>query len=390
MKLLSIIIPTKDRFKYLKTLINHISIIDDSRIEFIIQDNSTNNEDTYNYLKMFNNSNIKYFYDNIVRNISDNFTNAILNSSGKYICILGDDDIFSNEIVNLLDYIQYNDVDSIVFNKAIYKWDDVKYKKHRISILNINTPQLSIPKFTGKIKRIDPILELRKCILNGAKSLYKMPVVYHGIVSRKILDEVYSITGTYFPGPSPDMASAISLSLVTKNHLFIDLPIIISGHGYKSAGGSNQRREHIGSLENKPFLPKDIVVNWNKFIPMIWSGPTIYAETLEKTLKRMNAYHYWEKFNFEKNYSNLILMHPEQINLVKETIKLAHKSLLLFNYYRFKNFIFKLYRYILLYISKNIGITRNKYFKYIKDTHNASVIVSELIRNKKKDRIQNV
>src|SRR5690606_16959441 len=125
--------------------------------------------------------------------------------SGKYVTIIGDDDIVTEELFNILEIIENQGISSAIFNKAIYKWPDVVYKRHKLRFLNIRTPQLTIPHFKGKITIINPMQELVKTLESGAKGLLKMPNVYHGIVERKLLDEIYKITGSYFPGPSPDM-----------------------------------------------------------------------------------------------------------------------------------------------------------------------------------------
>ena len=48
-----------------------------------------------------------------------------------------------------------------------------------------------------------------------------LPMFYHGIVKKKILDDIYNTCKTYFPGPSPDMAVSIAISLKIKEFILL-------------------------------------------------------------------------------------------------------------------------------------------------------------------------
>ena len=60
--LLSIIIPTKNRYEYLRYCIESLSQLDTNITEIIIQDNSDNNEDFLIFLDSNDYKNVKYFY----------------------------------------------------------------------------------------------------------------------------------------------------------------------------------------------------------------------------------------------------------------------------------------------------------------------------------------
>ena len=62
---------------------------------------------------------------------------------------------------------------------------------------------------------LDVKSELKKVIKDGFGTLGLLPKVYQGVVSRQLLDKLYDKCGTYFPGPSPDMANAVALSILT-------------------------------------------------------------------------------------------------------------------------------------------------------------------------------
>ena len=98
-KLLSIVVPTKNRYYYLKYLIQLIEELQSDEIEMVIQDNSDDNEEFQNYLKEKKYSFIRYDYVKGQIPMSDNSDRAILNSTGEYICFLGDDDGFTKYLL---------------------------------------------------------------------------------------------------------------------------------------------------------------------------------------------------------------------------------------------------------------------------------------------------
>jgi abequosyltransferase len=107
-KLLSILIPTKNRKDFLKkNLISLASIIYkfnyNEIIEIVISDNNSS-DDSYSLVKEFALKNKELFITSVLNTIDllpgDNFYKAIKSSTGRYIMFLGDDDYISGEYLN--------------------------------------------------------------------------------------------------------------------------------------------------------------------------------------------------------------------------------------------------------------------------------------------------
>ena len=111
-------------------------------------------------------------------------------------------------------------------------------------------------------------------------------------MSRNVLDKVYEVTGTYFPGPSPDMANSVALAQFVKKHVYCDLPVISSGTSPKSTAGLGAKHKHKGNLKEIDFLPSDIEDRWEENVPMVWTGPTIYAQSALEALRKLNKSEY--------------------------------------------------------------------------------------------------
>ncbi|MBX2937642.1 MAG: glycosyltransferase [Saprospiraceae bacterium] len=279
--LLSVVIPTKNRYEYLEILLKKLSTLESSEFEVIIQDNSDNNNDFLQYLELLDDKRVKYFYKSGWISVIDNCDLAVGNATGKYICMIGDDDgILIEPALRLLDYLESSKIDAAIVNPLSYTWPDTNH-----IVWDSLSGRAFFKKFSMTYKILDSKTELEKVIGKGGSfGLNKLPRIYHGFVRRNVLEMLKKDTGTYFPGPSPDMANAVGLSNYLSEYLYADFPIIISGQGKKSTGGQGSEKQHHGRIENQSHLPKDTASKWSDKIPYFWSGPTIYAESLRRAL----------------------------------------------------------------------------------------------------------
>ena len=124
--LLSIIIPTKDRYECLIPVISAlIKNIDNTDVEFIIQDNSNDNTVITNFLNSSDDDRVKYFYNTCKMSIVDNTICAIDNARGKYLIFIGDDDLVSPYIYKFVQYINQKEINCLVYNAAYYWWNSI-------------------------------------------------------------------------------------------------------------------------------------------------------------------------------------------------------------------------------------------------------------------------
>lgn len=299
--LISIIIPTKDRYTYLTQCIE--SLVKTRKdtgdvMEIVIQDNTENNNDILPLISKYEND-VKYFHIKDPISVVENSDNAILHSTGEYVCFIGDDDSVLPNIVTVADWMKANDVEACVGTIARYNWPDLVGNFHKLH-------SLSIPKEDGINSIVDPKKIAHKVLKSGGTSMLDLPKVYHGIVSRVALNRVFDKTESFFPGPSPDMSNAIALAFTVKNYALIDMPFILSGFSYKSTGGQGARHAHIGRLEDIPFLPKDTIDNWDIRLPKIWTSQTIWAQSVLESLRRMDLINERKAFNYNAFYGSFI------------------------------------------------------------------------------------
>jgi glycosyltransferase involved in cell wall biosynthesis len=302
--LLSIVVPTKNRYKYLKHLINLINSFKSDEIELVIQDNSEDNSEILKYLEEERFPNIKYFYCMEKLSMSANADLAIQHSSGEYVCFIGDDDGVTFHIISCTHWMKENDIDALSSKQVSYYWEDY----NRTLSGNLSN-MLLYTKYSKKCKLLNTDDELKKIIKIGFQNKGDIPLVYTGIIKRTTLEKVFQIGGTYFPGPSPDMSSGVSLCFVVEKHVKVDFPIVITGISKMTGGGIDRLKSRITNIEDVPFVGTEVKKNWEKTIPPIWAGEFAWPESGIKALRYMKQNDYINKVNFEFMLAYFMVFH---------------------------------------------------------------------------------
>ncbi|WP_185145804.1 glycosyltransferase [Chryseobacterium sp. SNU WT5] len=318
-KLLSIVVPTKNRYFYLKYLVTYFNQIKDLGIELIIQDNSDELEDQpdfKNFLENLDDPRIIYSFIEEGLSVIDNSDEALLKASGEYVTFIGDDDIFSHHLISFLKEAKAKNISAILPEKSSYSWPDITSRFYG----NKLSGKFTQTKISGEKKIISTSEELDKVLELGGTEILELPRVYHGIVKRSILQQIYEDTGSYFPGPSPDMANAVAICNYLDKLLVIDIPLVISGHSKKSGGGLGVSGKHLGEISDFKHLPKETAGNWTKEVPMYWSGYTIYAESAIQALKRLNLADKLLKLNYNFLYATCLVFDTHYKERIIKTI----------------------------------------------------------------------
>ena len=368
-KILSVVVPTKNRYTYLISFIKVCSTFNSDEFELVIQDNSDDNQEILTFLTNNNYAFIVYNHISSKLSMSENSDFGIKNSSGEYVCFMGDDDLLSPKLIDFVKYMKENNIESAVFNRASYNWPGVKSKFHKF-------PSLVIPNHSSKIKKLSVKREYGKLLKKGATSLLNMPQLYHGVIRRDALNKVYETCGTFFPGPSPDLAVSVALAFFVKNHVFADAPLISSGVSPKSSAGLGSNHMHKGKLSEVSFMPKNIEEIWDERIPKIWTGPTIYAESLFETLKALDKEKEIRYFNFSYFFAFFEMFNSDYKEMSKryrKALKISSLSVFVCSVgvflLRAKEFIKNIFR-----IKFKIGV---KMFDNVPNTFEAEQIIDD-------------
>ena len=313
--LLSIVVPTKDRYFYLKKLIQLIDSFQfGDEVEMVIQDNTADNREIVDFLADEKYAFVVYDYYSEQLPVSLNSDKAILNSSGEYICFIGDDDGVTKYILEGVKWMKANGIEAAKPAETHYLWPDA------INAINVSEAAVvKYRKFTGCVKYLFAYDELLRTLKAGIPDRGNMPLAYHGIVSRKVMDKVYSICGTYFPGNSPDIANGAALSLIVNKYALVDLPWAIYGSCVSKGGGERMPGKSFPpKISDIAHWPKDAEEKWYPKIPKVAIWVTIWPESVISALKKMGREDLIKHFNIYIFYARFILHYPKLKSYVYE------------------------------------------------------------------------
>ena len=186
--ILSIVIPTKNRYYYLEFLVKYFHSINSDKIELIIQDNSASEPSPSfkSFLNSLDDSRLFYSYCGLELSVVENCDLAIRRAHGEYVTLIGDDDIFSKHLIKYLENCSYKQLDAILPNKGSYNWPDINARFYKNKLSGIFRQK----KISGQQQSINANTVLERVLKRGGTQILDLPRVYHGVVRRNILEQV--------------------------------------------------------------------------------------------------------------------------------------------------------------------------------------------------------
>jgi glycosyltransferase involved in cell wall biosynthesis len=290
--LLSIVIPTRNREIYCIEAIKHILSFTENDFELIIQDNSDTTK-IKDYISNIKDERLLYNYTKERLNSLLNMDFAISLAKGKFVIMIGDDDTVLPTIFNVVGYADKFNYDAISQKNIIsYSWPN--------ALGEGSSGELFFKEFSLEKKKADIDHNINKLLRNGMIDYLSLslPKVYHGIVTKELLDKIKMSTGHYFGGLSPDIFSSISLSFLVQNFIEIDYPFSIAGACGSSTTAQNLVGTHRGELKTAPHLYLRGNYIWDKRIPSFYSVETIWAESAIKSFVELKKEHLLKDFKY--------------------------------------------------------------------------------------------
>lgn len=322
--LLSVVVPTKNRYQYLYYLVNLIKGFNTSEIELVIQDNSEDNSEFNTYIAHNNDPWIKYYYCSDKLTSIQNFDLAIGHATGKFVTFIGDDDGVLRFILDCVRWMDDNNIEALRGLKTYYFWPEV----------GRNGGLATVERTKKIVEYKNPITELVKILKGGCDFLEDIPVLYTGIVKKSILDAIFNDYRTYFPGgASADIANGVALCFYVKRYCKINLPLVFTGTS-RMTGGVQNRATPLNFAEVS-FISEKVGKNWEGTFPQYWIGSLVWPESAIKSLRCLGK----ESFIPYLNYTRVIALYMRQTGFSLSTCA---------NYVDNKNLLFNLYLSIIL------------------------------------------
>jgi|GEM_PF-669813 len=305
--ILSIVIPTRDRYYTLFNLVGKLMSWESDEFEVVVHDNTADNTEALAAFAPYQqDARLKYFHVAESLYSIDNYTRAFKKATGSYVCFLGDDDGIAFQAIAFTKWMQQQGIDTAAVNCGSYAWPGLKTSLYGEKF----SGSLMIYGESGRTEILNPIDELKTMLRRGAFGFTRVPRAYHGIVSARCLKELYSKAGTYFPGPVADMSNAVGCCFYSTKHVYVDAPIIIAGASPKSMAGRGAIGQAHSKIEEEVTLPPKTAEHWSPMLPRYYAPQTIWPEGAIKALEKTGHATYLKYLDLSKIQAALIMYNP--------------------------------------------------------------------------------
>jgi glycosyltransferase involved in cell wall biosynthesis len=304
---ISIVVPTRNRHAYLAVLVRSLLALQSRDFELLVHDNSSEPGGYATACGSTKDPRLRYVFEPTPMSIAQNFERSVALARGDYVCVIGDDDGVTESIISLALWMKSTGIDAAVTPVSTYLWPGVS------SALDGSQTQgvLRLPRYSARVDIATTSAALDAVLGSGGIRIQDLPSVYQGIVSRRALERLRAIAGTYFPGPSPDMANAVGLSAVVDRFARVSFPVVISGLSPASGAAQGARHDHQGEIADKTFLSRDTADRWPAQVPLYFSGPTLWATTLIHALSATGRGDLIGKLRWDRLYAACAVFNPK-------------------------------------------------------------------------------
>ena len=227
----SVLLPTRNGGKYLKSCIESVLSQDYKDMELIVFDNA-NTDNTAEVVNSYSNDKrLKYYRTDSVVSVTDNWNNALKKSSGDYVLMMGDDDfllpgyfdtldqtIKENDFPDGISYFGYSFIYPGAVDNTVGYYSDPHYDYEKKLI------------DSGKMTKN----QLKSIVFDMFKFKNRIPLnTLPHIWSRKVINRV---DGELFRPPYPDHFALNTIFLKANTWVFSKKKLYIIGVTPKSYG----------------------------------------------------------------------------------------------------------------------------------------------------------
>lgn len=225
----SIVIPTRERCETLRHSIAACLLSDYPNFEIVVHDNASLDQ-TKDVVLSFSDKRVVYARSEKRVSMRMNFEAALDHVKNDYVIYIGDDDSVLPSCLHILDQIiKKHSVKAMSWEVPGYLWPSADAP----GFLNLKRKKVFGDYEIKKTERI------RRDLLSASRPNYiKCPLLYHGCVSREVIEHSRSILGNYFHYHIPDLFAAVSNLFQIDEFAKIQHPLSISGWSSASNGRS--------------------------------------------------------------------------------------------------------------------------------------------------------
>lgn len=227
---ISIAIPTRERAEFLGAALATCTAIDDPDLEIIVSDNASL-DDTAAVVAAAGDRRVRYVQTGARLSMRQNFEFALAHTSGDYVMLMGDDDgMLPRQFAALKAILTRHRPPALASRPLYYLWPSPKATDQggRLKIARAGLFGAPAPRETG------PIIERVRADQVDRRDF--LPMIYHGMVRRDVVEAIRARTGAVFSCSVPDVYFYVAALAFLDRFLTVEHAFSIQGIGTKSTG----------------------------------------------------------------------------------------------------------------------------------------------------------
>ncbi len=248
---ISIVVPSRNGAPYLRHCLETCLASPDRDLEVVVSDNDSA-DDTREMVATFSDGRLHYYNTGESLSMRRNFEFALGKATGDYIIFIGDDDgVLKDGLATLRRVLEKYRPDVVNWRHITYKWPHVDYPDSP-SVLKFRPQDFFGPLYKRNARK------MLDAFFAGARTSYRDAAhIYHGAVSRQLIEKTRARTGDYFMGQSPDIYTGFANLTQMDDFIWIRNPVTIGGESPKSNGAAclkDGKRSSAQAQINKSFI----------------------------------------------------------------------------------------------------------------------------------------
>lgn len=235
----SILIPTKNRSHIVNMAIESSLNQTFDDFEIILADNDDSDIATRGVVQQYTDPRIKYFRTGGNLSMPDNWEFALNQSSGRYVTVLEDKQVFYKDALEILN--------KVIAAKKI----DVVTWAHDFVLSKPDGDKLSIHLGSERVEAV-PSSQILSSFAQRPRLFEHLPRMLNSLVSRELIEKICSEknNGRFFVPTTPDLSAAFTQLNFVDQIYYIDNPLSIWG----GANLSNAKKLREKTPEGKRFI----------------------------------------------------------------------------------------------------------------------------------------
>ena len=309
--LISVIIPTRERAKYLAYSVQTALAIQDENIEIIVSDNAST-DDTAEVIGRLDDPRLRYIRTDRRLSMRQNFQFALDHAKGDYVIYFGDDDgILPQQFPALRAILERERPDGLSWSLPTYGWPQKDVAKKAAGV------RFRKEMIFGTTEPIDARARKEATEACNLKNFTYYPRLYHGAASRAYLQRLSNSDGVFFCGSIPDIYFCYRACQVGGKFLFSYHPFSVNGYSSASTGGSHGATSGDNKLSGpaQKFNQENEKDPLSDVLPPTLSVAAVFFSTLETVSER------FPKPAFKTDYTNWYGYVLRDVNHKSQAIK---------------------------------------------------------------------